>query len=126
MNEPPYILRQCESLNSKVPEVIPYVLCVHLLLLFLLVLAPAARQQLPCYLEDPLVESHQGHSQEEAKAAADLANEAVQVVNERLPDEQERDPFTDLRRLLQSSDLTLTGILSDYILNNIKREAFMT
>ncbi len=26
---------------------------------------------------------------------------------------QERDPFTDLRRLLQSSDLTLTGILSD-------------
>ncbi len=27
--------------------------------------------------------------------------------------EQERDPFTDLRRLLQSSDLTLTGMLSD-------------
>ncbi len=26
---------------------------------------------------------------------------------------QERDPFTDLRRLLQSSDLTLTGMLSD-------------
>ncbi len=126
MNEPPYILRQCESLNSKVPKVIPYILCVHLLPLLLLVLAPAARQQLPCDLEDPLVESHQGHSQEEAKAAADLANEAVQVVNERLPDEQERDPFTDLRRLLQSSDLTLTGMLSYYILNHIKREAFMT
>ncbi len=26
---------------------------------------------------------------------------------------QERDPFTDLRRLLQSSDLTWTGMLSD-------------
>ena len=26
---------------------------------------------------------------------------------------QERDPFTDLRRLLHSSDLTLTGMLSD-------------
>ncbi len=33
----------------------------------------------------------------------------------RCPNEekQERDPFTDLRRLLQSSDLTLTGMLSD-------------
>ncbi len=30
-----------------------------------------------------------------------------------LPRKQERDPFTDLRRLLQSSDLTLTGMLSD-------------
>ncbi len=26
---------------------------------------------------------------------------------------QERDPFTDLRHLLQSLDLTLTGMLSD-------------
>ena len=32
---------------------------------------------------------------------------------EKGPFQQERDPFTDLRRLLQSSDLTLTGMLSD-------------
>ncbi len=38
---------------------------------------------------------------------------------------QERDPFTDLRRLLQSSDLTLTGMFSDFRLNHIKRKAFM-
>ncbi len=40
---------------------------------------------------------------------------------------QERDPFTDLRRLLQSSDLTLTGMLSYLVrLNHIKRETSMT
>ncbi len=37
---------------------------------------------------------------------------------------KERGHYTDLRRLLlQSSDLTLTGMLSDFRLNHFKREA---
>ena len=34
---------------------------------------------------------------------------------------QERDPFNDLRRLLQSLDLNLTGMLQNFRLNHIKR-----
>ncbi len=44
-----------------------------------------------------------------AKVTENLKTVSTRLVYE----EQERDPFTDLRRLLQSSDLTLTGMLSD-------------
>ncbi len=34
-----------------------------------------------------------------------------------------KDPLTDLRRMLQSSYLTLTGVLSDFRLNHIKKRS---